>query len=146
MALRKPESMEECFYFSNRAIGEGKAMAWVMRPQCPACKKGLLGKPIKKNGKPDKKAEYYECPECKHRETDESLSSSLAVSVEDICPHCRHAGETTTPYQRKKFKGADAFIFLCQKCGEKIPITKKLKEIKGAMGAKEADDAPALEE
>ncbi|HIH05401.1 TPA: hypothetical protein HA372_02455 [Candidatus Woesearchaeota archaeon] len=129
MALKRPESMDGCFYFSNRIIGEGKATAWVLRPQCSACKKGVLGKPIKKNGKPDKKANYYECPECKHQETDESLSSTLVVSVGYVCPRCRHSGETTTPYQRKKFQGVNAFVFQCQKCNEKIPITKKLKEI-----------------
>ncbi len=129
MALKRPESMDECFYFSNRTIGEGKAMAWALRPLCAKCGKANLGRPIKKNGKPDKKAEYYECPSCKHRESDETLSSTLMVSVEYTCPHCRHPGETTTPFVRKKFKGVLAFVFECGKCRELIPITKKLKDI-----------------
>ncbi len=129
MSLRKPESMDECFYFSNRAIGEGKAMAWAFRPSCPECKKGMMGKPIKKNGKVDKKAEHYECQLCKHRESEEGMGPLMVLSVEYTCPHCKHSGETTTPYQRKKFQGVSAFLFNCQKCNEKIPITKKLKEI-----------------
>ncbi|HLD87292.1 MAG TPA: hypothetical protein VJB12_04465 [Candidatus Nanoarchaeia archaeon] len=139
MALQKPQSMDECFYFSNRVLGDGKVMAWAMRPLCTKCGKGLLGKPIKKNGKPDKKAPGYECPLCKHPETDESLSTSMMVSVEYICPKCRHSGETTTPYKRVKFQGVAAFVFQCQKCNEKIPITKKLKEIKGKDDVPDAD-------
>jgi ssDNA-binding Zn-finger/Zn-ribbon topoisomerase 1 len=121
--------MDECFYFSNRSIGDGKATAWAFRPTCPACKKGLMGKPIKANGKVDKKVEHYECPHCKHRETEESIAPLIQLSVQYICPKCRHAGETTTEYKRKKFQGVSAFVFSCQTCGEKIPITKKLKEI-----------------
>ena len=105
-------------------------MAWALRPNSPTCKKGLMGKPIKKNGKVDKKAEHYECQLCKHKETEKGMEPLMVVSVEYVCPHCKHSGETTTPYQRKKFQGVLAFIFQCQKCNESIPITKKLKEIK----------------
>ena len=50
MALKKPGSAEECVYFTNRTIGDGRAMAWVFRKECPKCK-GIMGKPQKKNGK-----------------------------------------------------------------------------------------------
>ncbi len=140
MALKRPESMDECFYFSNRIIGEGKAMAWVLRPNCPKCQKGLLGKPIKKNGKVDKKAEHFECQLCKHQETEESLSNILVVSVDYVCPKCKNAGETTTPFKRKKFQGVSALVFSCQKCNELIPITKKLKEIKNSEGDGDRED------
>ncbi len=49
MQLKKPDSMEECLYFTNRSIGNGNAIAWVYRKECPKCKKGRLGKPIKKD-------------------------------------------------------------------------------------------------
>jgi len=35
MTLKRPESMEECVYFTNRVIGDGRAMAWVFRKECP---------------------------------------------------------------------------------------------------------------
>ena len=64
MELKKPGSTDECLYFTNRSIGEGYATAWAYRGECPKCKKPTIGKPIKKNGKVDKKAEYYECSKC----------------------------------------------------------------------------------
>lgn len=129
MSLKKPESMDECLYFSNRSIGEGKAMAWVLRPDCSQCD-GKLGKPIKPSGKPDKKATYFECPKCKRQLSNEEAAEVLKVSVEYTCPHCKHQGETQTDYKRKSFKGVQAFVFSCEKCNQKIPITKKLKDIK----------------
>ena len=49
MQLKKPDSMEECLYFTNRTIGDGNAVAWVYRKTCPKCNKPTIGKPIKKN-------------------------------------------------------------------------------------------------
>ena len=130
MALKKPDSAEECVYFTNRAIGNGSAMAWVFRKQCPKCKKGIMGKPLKKGGKPDKKAGNYVCYSCGYTEPNEEVENSLAINVEYKCPHCGSEGETTAPYQRKTFEGVPSYIFECQKCGKKIDITKKLKEQK----------------
>ena len=42
MALKKPQSVEECVYFTNRTIDTGRTMAWVFRKECPTCKKGNL--------------------------------------------------------------------------------------------------------
>ena len=53
MALKKPNSVEECVYFTNRIIDSGRAIAWVFRKECPKCKKGIMGKPQKKGGKAD---------------------------------------------------------------------------------------------
>ncbi|MBS3098395.1 hypothetical protein J4209_06395 [Candidatus Woesearchaeota archaeon] len=137
MALKEPSSMDECIYFTNRTLGEkGKIMAWVYRPLCPKCKKGKLGKPIKKNGKPDKKAEYYECPECKYQIPIGEADKLLKVEVKYTCPYCGNVGEATTEYQRKNFEGVPAYIFVCEKCGKKIGITKKMKE-----GKKKEEDA-----
>jgi predicted SprT family Zn-dependent metalloprotease len=130
--LKEPSSMDECLYFTNRTFddGKGRAMAWVYRPECPACKKGRLGKPVKKNGKVDKKANYYECPECKHQVSMEEADNMLKVEVKYTCPKCGKSGETTTEYKRKNFLGVPAFVFACVDCGEKIGLTKKMKEAK----------------
>jgi len=123
--------MDECLYFTNRTFGEnGKAMAWVYRPECPNCKKGRLGKPIKKGGKVDKKATYYECPACKHQVSMEEADALLKVEVKYTCPHCNNSGEATTVYKRINFQGVPAYVFSCGKCQEKIGITKKMKDIK----------------
>ena len=131
MELKEPSSMNECIYFTNRTLGEnGSAMAWVCRPLCPKCKKGRLGKPIKKNGKVDKKATCYECPECKHQIQMEEADKLLKVEVKYTCPYCKNVGEATTQYQREKFEGVPAYIFECGKCSKKIGITKKMKDTK----------------
>ena len=130
MAIKQPKSMDECIYFTNRASEKGKIMAWVLRPECPKCRKGLMGKPIKKNGKVDKKADIYECPSCKYQESEEKVGEGMPLNVIYTCEHCGNQGETTTPYQRQSFQGVQAYVFNCQKCNEKLAITKKLKEPK----------------
>ncbi len=128
--LKKPSSMEECLYFTNRPIGDGFATAWVYRKECPKCKKDELGKPLKKNGKIDKKADYYECPKCKHQEKNEQVEANLKLEVQYKCPYCGNQGETTTEYKRKVFEGIPSYVFECGKCNKNIGITKKLKESK----------------
>jgi len=129
MALKKPKGMDECIYFTNRAIGESSIVAWVFRKECPKCK-GIMGKPIKKGGKIDKKADHYVCYSCAYSEGNEQVENSLMINVEYKCQHCGNEGETTTEYRRKSFEGVPSYIFECQKCGKKIGITKKLKESK----------------
>ena len=140
MSLKSPDSMDECLYFTNRSIGEGYATAWVYRKECPKCKKGRLGKPIKKNGKTDKKAAYYECPACKYQESNEQVESSVKLEVQYKCPYCSYEGEATSEYKRKTFEGIQSFVFECGKCNKKIGITKKMKKSKKSKG-KEDDDA-----
>lgn len=130
MALKKPQSVEECVYFTNRSADSGRTMAWVFRKECPKCKKGIMGKPQKKGGKVDKKSDYYVCYSCNYQESNEQVENSLILNVEYKCPHCGNEGETTTEYKRKSFQGVQSYIFECQKCRQKIPITKKLKEPK----------------
>ena len=96
MTLQEPASMDECMYFTNRTIDSGKATAWVFKKECPKCKEGRLGKPIKKNGKPDKKSENYECPKCKYNESNEETEKDLTVNIKYTCPHCGKEGEATT--------------------------------------------------
>ncbi|HJN56941.1 MAG: hypothetical protein QF917_04335 [Candidatus Woesearchaeota archaeon] len=130
MQLKKPDSMEECLYFTNRTIGDGNAVAWVYRKTCPKCNKPTIGKPIKKNGKVDKKADHYECSICKHQESNEEVESSLKVEIEYKCPHCGNEGQATTEYARKTFEGVPSYVFECEKCNKKIGITKKMKKSK----------------
>ena len=131
MEIKKPGSMEECLYFTNRSLdNDGYAVAWVYRPLCQKCKKGRMGKPIKKDGKPDKKSPMYECPECKFQRPNEEVESELSVDVEYKCPHCSFEGMATTEYKRKNFEGVPSYVFACGKCKKSIGITKKLKSSK----------------
>ena len=130
MPLKKPSSVEECVYFTNRTISDGRAMAWVFRKECPKCKKGIMGKPLKKNGKADKKADHYVCYSCGYKESNEQVENSLVLNIEYKCPYCGHEGETTSDYKRKTFEGVPSYVFECQKCRRKIGLAKKLKERK----------------
>ena len=140
MALKKPGSVRDCVYFTNRTIGNGRAMALVFRKECPKCKKGIMGKPIKKNGKIDKKADNYVCYQCGYTEGNEQIENSLVINVEYKCPHCSNEGETTSEYKRKTFEGVPSYIFECVKCRKKIGLTKKLKEPKKKKGNEEDSD------
>jgi|SRR3989344_4544930 len=130
MPLKKPDSVEECVYFTNRAIGSGRAMAWVLRKECPKCKKDVLRKPSTKSGKPDKKSPIYVCKICRYEEKNEDVEKSLVLNVEYKCPHCGNEGEATSEYKRKSFDGVPSYVFECQKCRRKVGLTKKLKETK----------------
>lgn len=128
MVLKIPESMEECLYFTNRSIGNGHVLAWVYRKECPKCKKAQMGKPVEK-GKVKTRAAYYECPACGYTEEKKEHEESLTIEAQYTCPHCGKEGRSTGEYKRKKYKGVDSYIVVCQHCGEKIPVTKKLKGI-----------------
>ena len=82
MPLKKPESVEECVYFTNRTIDSGRAMAWVFRKQCPKCKKDVLKKPSTKSGKPDKKSRIYMCKSCRYEESNEQVENNLTINIE----------------------------------------------------------------
>jgi predicted RNA-binding Zn-ribbon protein involved in translation (DUF1610 family) len=132
MALKEPESMNECLYFTNRLSPDGSYIrAWALKTECPKCKKALMGKPInEKTGKPKIRSTEYECPNCKYTEEKEEHETRLEVQVAYKCPTCQHEGETTTEYKRKTWQGVKAYVFLCQGCGAKIGITKKMKDPK----------------
>ena len=130
MALKKPQSVEECVYFTNRTFDSGRAMAWVFRKECPKCKKDVLKKPSTKSGKPDKKSSIYVCKSCRYEEKNEDVEESLMINIEYKCPHCGDEGDTTTEYKRKSFEGVPSYVFECRKCHKKIGLTKKLKEAK----------------
>lgn len=142
MALKEPQSMDECVYFSRRIIndGKGKIMAWVCRMTCPKCKKAKMGKPVE-DGSVKIRAKEYKCPNCGFTESKEVHEPKLTVEVKYTCPYCGNAGEAATPYVRKTFEGVPSYVFECGKCHKKIGITKKMKASKkGKKSGKEEPD------
>jgi len=127
MALREPESMEEVIYFTRRSIGDGKVMAWVYRKECPKCHKAKMGKPVD-GGKVKIRAKEYVCPECGFTEEKTAHEESLTLEAKYTCPYCGKEGEGTAEYKRKPFEGVKAYVVVCEHCGGKIGITKKMKE------------------
>ena len=138
MALRQPKGMDECVYFTNRAIGKGKAKAWAFKELCEKCGKGLMSKPKDdKTGKVKIRAEEHACPECNHTVDKEEYESGLMLNIEYTCPFCEHKDEIQIPMKRKKVQrfneekqkkeSVDSFRFACGKCGKNIDITKKIK-------------------
>ena len=138
MSLKMPNSMDECLYFSNRSIGEGNVIAWVYRKTCPKCKKAKVGKPVVK-GKVKTRALVYECPACTYQEEKIPHEESLMLEAQYTCPECGKDGEGTGQYKRKSYLGAQAYVVDCQHCNAKIPITKKLKELKKKGKGKQKD-------
>ncbi len=139
MPLKMPDSMGECVYFTRRAFGNSKIVAWVFKEPCPKCKKGMMGKPVE-GGKVKIRATVYVCPSCNYSEEKSSYEDKLTCSVQYTCAKCRHSGETTAPFKRKNFQGVKAIVFECQGCHEQISITKKMKEVKKKGGAAAAAD------
>jgi len=138
MSLREPVSMDECVYFTNRSVGKGKIRAWVFRENCPKCGKGLMGKPKDpKTGRAKIRTEEYECPECKYNVSQQEYEDTLAMNIQYTCPKCSYVGEIAVPFKRKKVQRIDeetgkketveAVRILCEKCNEKIDVTKKMK-------------------
>jgi ssDNA-binding Zn-finger/Zn-ribbon topoisomerase 1 len=132
--LREPQSMTEVVYYTQRAIGKGSARAWVYKADCPKCKKAKMGKPVGSNGKVKIRAKEYICPACSYAVEKVAYEETLTCDIQYVCPKCSFKGETSVPYKRKTFQGVKAIVFQCEKCKEKIPVTKKLKE------AEEPDD------
>ncbi len=126
-----PESTNECFYFTRRTFdNNGKAVAWVLKPDCPQCGKAKMGKPRASDGHIKIRAGEYTCPACGYTVSKEEFEPTLTMNIQYTCLHCGNSGETTTNYETKKFHRVDAYVFTCQKCNEKIPITKKMKGLK----------------
>lgn len=139
MALKEPQSVDECVYLTDRDLDKGGYVrAWVLKENCPKCGKALMGKPRDpKTGKPKIRADFYECPACKYTAKKEEYEDTLTVSIRYTCPFCKHQGETHVPFKRKKMKRlnedtmkketVDTIRFQCEKCRKDIDITKKMK-------------------
>ena len=136
MPIKIPQSMDECIYFTNRSIGaskgngEGQVIAWGYRKTCPKCKAAKMGKPVSQ-GKVKTRAQEYVCPGCGYEEGKLEHEDSLMLEAQYTCPACGKEGEGSGPYQRKNYQGIPSYLVECQHCHEKIPITKKLKILKG---------------
>jgi|TARA_Y100000310_G_scaffold159627_1_gene159252 predicted RNA-binding Zn-ribbon protein involved in translation (DUF1610 family) len=136
--MKEPESMEECVYFTRRDNEKGKIKVWVFREKCPNCNDELMGKPKDpKTGKPKTRADYYECPGCKHTIPKEEYEETLTANIKYTCPHCSNEDAIEVPFKRKKIrilneetqkkKSVEALRFQCQKCGKDIDVIKKMK-------------------
>ncbi len=125
--VTEPQSMDDLIYFTRRAIGNGKAMAWVYKKECPKCHKAKMGKPVEK-GHVKIRAKEYKCPECGFTEEKTVHEESLTLEAKYTCPHCGKEGEGTTLYKRKSFEGVPSYVVVCEHCGGKIGISKKMKE------------------
>jgi predicted RNA-binding Zn-ribbon protein involved in translation (DUF1610 family) len=142
--LKKPNSMDECAYFTSRDIGNGEITVWVSRQMCPKCKKAMMGKPVDK-GKIKVRASEYVCPACNYTVEKEEYEDTLTASAEYTCPECKFKGEAEIPFKRKSVEGTKALRFTCGKCGAKIDVTQKMKEKKKKKAAvKEEVDAEDL--
>lgn len=117
--------MDECLYFTNR----GNILAWVHRKECPKCKNARMGKPVEK-GKIKTRAGEYVCPACGYAEEKQAHEESLKLEAAYTCPKCNKKGEFTAQYKRKNYQGVPSYVVECQHCGEVMPLTKKLKDLK----------------
>ncbi len=119
--MHEPESVTECLYFSRRefAPGKGSAMAWVLRKECPQCKKAFMGKP-------KKTAKEYVCKVCGYAEDLKKHEADVILTIKYTCPFCEHKGVAQTPYKRKTLYGKPAFVFQCESCNEKLGIYKRM--------------------
>jgi hypothetical protein len=131
MALKKPQSMDECVYYTQRSIGgDGEVMCWVFKQSCPKCKKAQMGKPRDSKGKVKTRADEYECPSCHYSVARQEYEDSLMACVEYTCPSCKSKAEKQIPFKRKNVNGVQTIRFPCDKCSFNIDVTKKMKEIK----------------
>lgn len=126
MALERPKSMSELDYYTKRQIGDGHAEVWVCKQKC-SCG-GLLKKP-------KMRATIYICEKCMATVSKEDYTAKEVACIVYTCPSCKHTAEKQEPFKRKKVgiiikgkrKSVETFQFLCDSCGEKINVTKKLK-------------------
>ncbi len=136
MALKEPDSMEECIYFTRRAHEGGKVMAWVFREPCPSCGKEPMGKPVdEKTGSVKIRAKEYVCPGCGHAVEKAEYEDTLTCNIKYTCQSCGRAGETQVPFKRKVWQGVKAIVYACAGCGKKWGVTKKMKQPKKKKGA-----------
>lgn len=128
--IKEPESMDELIYFTQRAVGAGKARCWVFKQLCPKCKKVLMGKPVEK-GKVKIRAKEYVCSECGHSVEKKTYEESLTANVHYVCSSCSFSGYAQIPFKRKMVQGIPTLQAECEKCKAKINVTKKMKEKSG---------------
>ncbi len=127
--MSEPASMKELVYFTRRIVNNGNVMAWVYRKKCPKCGKALMSKPTDPStGGIRMRAKEYVCPECKCAVEKKAYEEALTCEIKYTCPYCGNEGKTDIPFKRKRYRGVDALVFKCQRCGKEISITKKMKK------------------
>lgn len=123
--------MDDLVYMTTRSIDGSIVRVWVYRQKCPKCKKALMGKPKdEKTGKIKVRATEYTCEECGHSIPKTQYEESLEAEYSMTCPHCKKDSEGTLPFKRKSIKGVPTLRIVCEKCGQTVDITKKMKEPK----------------
>ncbi|MFC1728055.1 hypothetical protein ACFLZ7_01155 [Nanoarchaeota archaeon] len=128
--VTEPESMGNLIYMTRRADDKLKIMAWVYKKKCPECD-GSMSKPKdEKTGRPKIRATEYVCGKCGYSEEKKAHEESLTLEAKYTCPHCGKEGTGETQYKRKTIDGVPSYLILCEHCGGKIPVTKKMKEAK----------------
>lgn len=142
MPLKQPESMDECVYFTQRSLenGKGSVKVWVFKQTCPKCRKAIMGKPRDSKGKVKTRAKEFVCPSCSYTVEKQAYEESLTANAEYKCPSCGHSGEAQISYKRKNIEGIPTLRFQCVKCQASIDVTKKMKEKKGKQGAEGLED------
>ncbi len=88
-----------------------------------------MGKPVEK-GKVKIRAKEYVCPSCGHSEEKVAHEEHLTANVQYTCGKCGNPGETQIQFKRKSVDGVKALVFNCDKCKERLLITKKMKDPK----------------
>ena len=99
MALRFPDSMDECIYFTRRKDDDSYIIAWVFKKQCPKCKKGPMAKPkAPKTGRPKIRAAEYVCDKCGYSEEKKVHEESQQEGVAEKTPESleEQAGDMPT--------------------------------------------------
>ena len=137
--IKEPQSVEQCLYFTNRLIGEGKIKAWAYKQKCPKCSKSLMTKPKDAKGKIKIRSTEYTCESCHFTMPEQEYEETLHAEILYTCPHCKNNGEATIPFIRKKVRmlneetgkksSVEVLRFQCSKCKKDIDITKKMKGI-----------------
>lgn len=126
MVLQRPKSMSELDYYTRRQIGDGRAEVWVFKQKC-SCG-GVFHKP-------KLRSPVYVCDSCGNEVSKDEYTAEEVANIKYTCPKCKFEGEKQEPFKRKKVslliggkkKSVEAFQFTCDKCGEKISVTKKMK-------------------
>ncbi len=145
MSLKKPESMDECIYFTQRSLFDakgqpkGEIMAWVFKGDCPKCGKAKMGKPRDSKGKVKIRAKEYACPSCNYTVDKPTHEDSLIANAEYTCPNCGSTGEAQASFKRKNIDGVQTLRFACVKCKGNLDVTKKMKEKKRSSSSDEDD-------
>ena len=134
--------MDECVYFTQRSLADGKGSVkvWVFKQTCPKCMKAIMGKPRDSKGKVKTRANEYVCPSCGHSVEKKAYEESLTANAEYTCLGCSSSGEAQIPYKRKNIEGIPTLRFQCAKCQASIDVTKKMKEKKGRGSVEGTDD------